>query len=45
MDIGNVKWRIFKAREAVQNDLALAGLTPTFRQNEQAPRRSSVAAN
>ena len=28
IDIGNVKWRIFKAREAVQNDLTVAGLTP-----------------
>lgn len=46
IDIGNVKWRIFKAREAVQNDLALAGLTPTYRQHDPAaPRRSSAAAN
>ena len=44
IDIGNVKWRIFKAREAVQNDLALAGLTPTFRDREQAPRLSAAAS-
>ncbi len=38
IDIGNVKWRIFKAREAIQADLALAGLTPST--NRSAPTRS-----
>jgi RNA polymerase sigma-70 factor, ECF subfamily len=43
IDIGNVKWRIFKAREAVQNDLALAGLTPSS-QGRDASAPPTVAA-
>jgi RNA polymerase sigma-70 factor, ECF subfamily len=43
IEIGNVKWRIFKAREAIQTDLALAGLTPTTNRGEHTLASSAAA--
>lgn len=47
INIGLVKWRIYKAREAIQNALAEAGLSPTFPTREAAqpsPRAAATAA-
>ena len=44
IDIGNVKWRIFKAREAVQNELAVAGLSPSYDAPGQARSTRKTAA-
>ena len=46
IDIGNVKWRIFKAREAIQADLAVAGLTPSTNRSEPSlsPSTTTIAA-
>ncbi len=48
IDVGNVKWRIFKAREAVQNELARAGLSPAYRAGDRArsvPKTATAAAS
>ena len=46
VNIGLVKWRIYKAREAIQNALAEAGLSPTFptREAAQPSRRAAATA-
>ena len=46
IDIGNVKWRIFKAREAIQADIAVAGLTPSTNRSEPSlsPATTTIAA-
>ncbi len=46
VNIGLVKWRIYKAREAVQEALAEAGLSPTFptRDGARSNRRTAATA-
>ena len=44
INIGLVKWRIYKAREAIQNALAEAGLSPTFPTRAEAHPSGQTAA-
>jgi RNA polymerase sigma-70 factor, ECF subfamily len=44
ISVGLVKWRIFKAREAIQIALAEAGLSPTFATRDTARAKHGSAA-